>query len=560
MARSIRILHLSDFHFNDEENWDGAPVVTGLAEAIGELADTELAPDLAILTGDFAWSGKRLEFEKASTWIQDHLLKNLPHLKQENLFFVPGNHDIDRKFVTDAVKAIEENARKTGPAAVRKLFSNEKELQLILERHLEYHSFAKQHLGECSKTQNLWWAEKRVFEAEIFGRDVTVGIGGLSSSLFSYGEDTNDYGKLLVGRPQLHSVISGIAKADIRIIAMHHPFTYLCTADQDETQTRILRDCSIVLRGHLHQARSRFEREGEHFVLELATGSAFSDFKYPNSFQVIELDLIARQVRVHYRLWDNFGWTANRMAMGADMTGMASFQLRLFGKRWETRSSMKDTPSPDLASARAVSEELRWSRRLPKLPLSSGALSDMGKMLESVREKAFKALKTHESQLQDSQIRANIFLADYRKGTDGYAFVLYMPDGLRKNMNYEREWHITFLPGQGVTGLVFNQGQLRFSRRLSEAEGTWQDLSPLNEEQKASAHKDLEWILSVPLNDPNTGETLGVLNLDGLDHVFKDELLGTVVASVAGEIAGIAACLAQAPSVQIALKLASYGN
>lgn len=68
---AIRLLHLSDFHFRAGTTWDADPVLRALARTIGEEAAGGLQPDLVVITGDLAFSGRADEYRLAKQWL-DH--------------------------------------------------------------------------------------------------------------------------------------------------------------------------------------------------------------------------------------------------------------------------------------------------------------------------------------------------------------------------------------------------------------------------------------------------------------------------------------------------------
>lgn len=81
MADTFRIAHLSDLHFGRHD--------TRLAETL--LADVEdQAPDLVVISGDFAQIGSRREFAAARAFL-DRLTAPV--------FAVPGNHDVPARNV-----------------------------------------------------------------------------------------------------------------------------------------------------------------------------------------------------------------------------------------------------------------------------------------------------------------------------------------------------------------------------------------------------------------------------------------------------------------------------
>ena len=59
----IRLLHLSDVHFSEGKRWDADPVLRALAGFIRTQVGAGLAPDLVVITGDLAFSGKPEEYQ-----------------------------------------------------------------------------------------------------------------------------------------------------------------------------------------------------------------------------------------------------------------------------------------------------------------------------------------------------------------------------------------------------------------------------------------------------------------------------------------------------------------
>lgn len=204
------------------------------------------------------------------------------------------------------------------------------------------------------------------------------------------------------------------------------------------------------------------------------------------------------------------------------------------------------------AKPNVVSE---WRRTVPKYPIHPTALDEMSPLLEHIRHSSFNCLHPMNASLQDRQIRANVFLADYSKAKDGIAFELFMPNDLRKNMNHPPEWLLRFNPGQGATGCVFVEGDQRVTRRLPNEEGQWESVFKMSDELKEKVHKDLKWIVSLPLKDRASQSTLAVLNIDGLDYDFTDEQLAEMVESVSNDIVGLATLMAGQPRVSLSTRV-----
>lgn len=545
MDTVFRILHLSDFHFTKSRTWDNAPVLGQLGPAIQELIEGGFVPNVVALTGDLAWAGNSDDFDLAKKWLNEELLPRLPaNFDRRDLLFIPGNHDIDRSTVSDFVKPVEAALREKGPAFVATFLSSG-DAQLILRRHGQYLAFANDYRRPAPPQALPWWGYRRQFG------DVWIGFAGLASSLLSFGSDQVDYGNLLVSRYQLNEVAKQVGQVDVCVGLIHHPTTYLTWqgGEQREVEAWLQRECDLVLRGHLHESASKQHSTPDHAMLELATGSAYSDSDYPNAFQLVELDFARREVRVHYRLWKDGRWIPDRNAYQAAQDGVAKFPLKLRGQTPETKPS-------EAAAATKPPKPPASSRGLVRLPLRPEAVDDLGLLLEQIRKRAGEILQQADPELQDRQVRANVFLPEYRYFKEGFGFELFIPAGLARNMNHPPEAELRFAVGQGAVGVTFLQGTSTLTKRLPRDEGDWSAVFRLTEEHKLQIHKDLRWVVSIPLRDPSereVRETLGVLSIDGLDRDFKADVLADMMVKVFPDVSVFSLLLASQPRVWLLL-------
>ena len=196
-----------------------------------------------------------------------------------------------------------------------------------------------------------------------------------------------------------------------------------------------------------------------------------------------------------------------------------------------------------------------WSCAVPRLPLANPDLQTLSDLLEELRQQAYAFLHAEDRAptLEERYVRANVFLADYRDPGDGYAFNLYMPDELRRNMNHPAEWELRFRPGQGATGLTFVSGSQRVTHRQPDEAGEWESRFELSDDQKRCVHRDLKWIVSLPLKDMNNSATLGVLNIDGLNHDVSDDHLSSMAAALIPQITAAAVVLTKQSKVTIGI-------
>ena len=81
----------------------------GLVDDAAQLAKARGKPDLVIIVGDTAFSGRESEYKRASEWL-DELTVALG-CNETDVRVVPGNHDCDRSHITNVTKMVNEKIR-----------------------------------------------------------------------------------------------------------------------------------------------------------------------------------------------------------------------------------------------------------------------------------------------------------------------------------------------------------------------------------------------------------------------------------------------------------------
>src|SRR5208282_1899857 len=171
--------------------------------------------------------------------------------------------------------------------------------------------------------------------------------------------------------------------------------------------------------------------------------------------------------------------------------------------------------------------------RSPVVKLSGADVQAIREVMKAAQEIAFNFLKEKIPQLDDKQVRANIFLPECQDSGKAATCILKIREGLHFNMDYPPELNMTFKPSQGATGMVFSSKQARVAKRISadSAPGGWESIYKITEEQAKEIHRDLKWIISMPLKW-DSGECMGVLNIDGLVYEPNIDDLYTLAAKL----------------------------
>jgi len=312
----IRILHLSDFHFSTRSQWDADPILRALAGFIADdAAKHDLYPDLVVITGDLAQSGKSTEYKLARQWL-DELWPRLTRdpatpLPRDRLLLVPGNHDVDRDLIEPGARDAHQAllAAKTQEAVTERLQSRTTR-ELLFKRHAAYLKCYGDWLG---RRQTLPWWQRRI---RLHNQDLHV--AGLDSAWLA---DRDDDSRLLLGTDQINQTVQhqdGEGDCDWRIALLHHPWASLAEFDRTEAQRTLHRHRDLILRGHLHEPDlfRIVPADPRRSCIEAAAGCCYSGKPYPNAFQWIELARDPRRVRFHFRCWNQGDWQVDRNQPG----------------------------------------------------------------------------------------------------------------------------------------------------------------------------------------------------------------------------------------------------
>lgn len=110
MDESITWLHISDTHFCFQKGgYEARNILSELVEDLQIMEEKEgLCPDFIFYTGDIAYGniGESLEdqYDSAQEFINQIRTSFSREVPIKMVFLVPGNHDVDRKKITDIDK------------------------------------------------------------------------------------------------------------------------------------------------------------------------------------------------------------------------------------------------------------------------------------------------------------------------------------------------------------------------------------------------------------------------------------------------------------------------
>lgn len=284
----IRFLHLSDFHLRPQrvKRYDQDRVLRGLVEFL-ERDRPRFPLDLLFVTGDLAHGGKADEYEVVSELLRR--LLEVTGVPPERTFVVPGNHDVDRD---------------VGRWLLRTLHSDEESTRFFVEsgsrrfhaEKLEAYRASMAALLGGRRPLGLGVGADAVEIVEV--RGARLAVASFNSAWFAQADD--DRGALWLGEAGVDGAEGRIADEGIgfAIALMHHPLDELHEIERYAIERRLDRVFDLVLRGHLHQERTRAIASQRGGYVEVAAPAAYQGSQWPNGCFLGEIRPGQRKVRL----------------------------------------------------------------------------------------------------------------------------------------------------------------------------------------------------------------------------------------------------------------------
>lgn len=273
-------LHLSDIHF--KKNEVGQPDDPNLAlrsDIIRDVrrmrAEIGRAADSILLTGDIAFAGRSEEYNFAYKWLEEKLCPEAG-CKIDDVFVIPGNHDVDRHAENDPAQSMARNALRNKPAnqvdvELRQWMRSKIASDVIFGPIQEYNRFAAKFLcllkpySENDGTTDL--SERPFARRDLVLNDSsTLRLWGFNTVLVSDITDDKDLMLIDPAAAQIEEE-DGVC----HMVMAHHPFEWL--KNGRDFQDRCEKVAHIQLFGHEHTRRVD---EGKRF-LRIRAGAMHPD-------------------------------------------------------------------------------------------------------------------------------------------------------------------------------------------------------------------------------------------------------------------------------------------
>ena len=329
MENRIRWIHLSDFHVG-KDNYETIKIFNHILKGITNQRTENFEPDFVFITGDIANKGNEKEYEIFNDEFLEPLCKILEIQSPLNkIFIVPGNHDLERKYVKDL--NYEDHL-----GSVNSFFNCD--IKGKEEREI-HHSRAFKNFSEYTLMANLnklnWLDSNNGFFVEKMKKNnVHVGIVGINTAWLSKSE--SDEKKLTPGLDLVEKALIEINDCDLKLVLGHHPLSWF-NEDHKKTIETIFSDNNVLyIHGHLHKNRVQPLSNGVNGFLEIQSGAGFQIKEYAsslwkNGYVWAEVDLKENCIYLQPRYWKS---TEKRWGVSDDLHEDAKHLTQYHRDNW----------------------------------------------------------------------------------------------------------------------------------------------------------------------------------------------------------------------------------
>lgn len=294
----VNILHLSDLHIAGSNLYDSRIILRALFKDISQLSKTHLKPHLIVFSGDLVLSGDDNQaFEIALDEFIYPLLESTG-LDSDSFVIAPGNHEVQRAVVRDAVQwhSVEAISSIKDRSTLNQIVTKDEFRATVAKKFGNY--------------MDLWHTLKGDFcvrevpeSASFFYPKLNLSVIVLNTACFSTGGlFHSDEGLLLVAERTLVEALEAVPGSARRIIVGHHPLSMLSEWCRPDIQ-RLLDFSDAYCFGHVHFANPRSERSMNGSAFYSQAGGLFTHRDRYNGYAILSLSQEKPHVEANYRTY-----------------------------------------------------------------------------------------------------------------------------------------------------------------------------------------------------------------------------------------------------------------
>jgi predicted phosphodiesterase len=306
-------MHLSDLHIDSKQEGESKPVFLNLCKKIEQFRTSrDVNFDLLIVSGDLVDKGSG-DYSKVEVRLKEIL--NASGLNREQIFLVPGNHDIVwAKYPTSHSRTVK--WLKEDPGENLKNLENDeaakKDVQEVLQQFLDFSRTFPLHIQK----QNVKYPPGFCCADLITASQIPIRLCGLNTALVVGRDDYTKKNKNLRDRVAGTSILSEMldSKSTFYFIVSHYPLSWIHPKEQNEIRQRLQQNPgTIYFNGHIHEPKTDIMGVQHNTqLLVLGAGSLYGQrWGGRNHCQILELNSQNKLPLLHEWFWfGEFGWRA----------------------------------------------------------------------------------------------------------------------------------------------------------------------------------------------------------------------------------------------------------
>ena len=359
----IRILQISDIHWKKRKKWDED--FPGMkARFLVDLEEYHKAKgniDYVFVCGDVAFKGAKDEYDEAKEYIEK--ICKIVGCTDEQVFVVPGNHDLNRKAaganvreMMNAALSCEGRNKDFFEEAVLKTTTLKESAYRAFECYYEFstHYLCQETvMGKClqSKGEEAITDDDNLYYQERLSKkegDFNISVRGVNTALNCDEWDYNDKNKEGHKQflPRRAYIMDDVKKQEIRIFMGHHPLEFL--TNKEEIEQYLNNHYHIQFFGHVHEQKvhERNRQEGNFVRLYSGAFDPPKDNKAPERYKPIyNLVEIEQKDAGHIHVTgESQIWETNRFVKYEEGCFEKEIEVEQAKNKWEKNAMAEQTP------------------------------------------------------------------------------------------------------------------------------------------------------------------------------------------------------------------------
>lgn len=441
--KKIRILHISDIHYsNNNKDAFERMVKAPFLEFIKE-KNEEKQIDLICLTGDLinqGTGGFSSTEEALSNFDKGFLSPLIDVLKidKQSIFICPGNHDVNRELDKDDENEIRQ--RLISKAEIQKsiceqrTIENHKGINRMLPFKRYEEAFYKDNINSKISYFDSYHARNI--------NNVKVGILSVNTAWRCFNDDS----KIILGINQIQNNYPKIQDNDFNILLSHYKIDQC--SDIDTMTENIITNFNLCCYGHTHSSGSAtiIDSRNRKTVISVSKGLIPSNWteenqNYENGFSIIDIDLSSDDISVIVSPYTYSGAEKNNFVLDTPTLGQnepAKYSLskriihtekifsetirnnyseclyRLLNTQIDNYINRTISDSQNAETKFTIFEELKKYRKIVLL-----ANAGMGKTFESIKLSQEILTNKNFDNYIPVFIKANLYKIDYEDLEEG---------------------------------------------------------------------------------------------------------------------------------------------